>query len=209
MKIKATGLLNRNSVKIFSIIGSNKNVIALTMFSIIGICIGVLCETINSDVYSTISVLYDDYLLNINNISFLKIFLKCSAYNSIFIMLSMIFGMCAVGNVFLYVVPFIKGLGIGAACAYIYSTYAIKGVLYSAVIIFPAALIQLISIILSCSESVHMSKEILSLIEHKENENAEPDTRLYILRYLVIFGFIFLSGLIYSGCVMIFSSIIY
>lgn len=208
MKIKATGLLNKKTEKVFGDIKSGKTAIVMTAFSILGICIGVLCETINNDVYSTVNGYYDDYLLKISEVSFFRLFLKCSAYNSILIIAAMLLGMCAVGNVLLYVIPFIKGLGIGTVCAYIYSAYAIKGVLYSAVIIFPAALIQLISIILSCCESSFMSKEILSLIEHKENENAEPNTRLYILRYCVIFGFIIFSGIVYASCVLLFSAII-
>lgn len=198
MKIKATGFINKYRVKSLKTDTGSLNPLIFAAVSVLGICLGVLCETMNSDVYSTISVNYVDLLNKSADSAFLSTALKCTAYNSLYIFAAMIFGLCAVGNVFLYLIPFVKSLGVGAVCACIYSSYAIKGVLCCVAVIFPASLVQLIAIILSCSESRLMSREILELLDRKENENVKADTRLYILRYSVIFLFILISGIIYA-----------
>lgn len=208
MKIKVTGLINKDKFNAFSLNSNRKNPIIFTLAAIVGISVGVVCETIYFDVYSTIIVNYVGYFNQNSCLSFIKSALTYTAYNSIFIMFSMILGVCAVGRNFLSIIPFVKGLGIGAACACMYSAYAFKGVIYSALIIFLPALLELIAIILACSESFLMSKEILLLITQKENENTVPDMRLYVLRYAVIMLITVFSGIMYALMMRIFSAVV-
>ena len=120
----------------------------------------------------------------------------------------MFMGLCAVGFPFLYTVPFVKGLGIGAMLGYIYSFHGIKGVLYSALTVFPAAAIEFFAINLACNESYQMSLDILSLIKNKKRDNAEPDMKLYIIRYLIIFAVLIISSIVYSVSSKLFFKII-
>ena len=141
---------------------------------------------------------FDDFFGTLSSVSFLRLAVNSGAYNMIFIFISMLLGLCAAGSIFLYALPFVKGLGIGCVCSFIYSEYALKGVLYCSLIVFLPALVQLISILLACSESRLMSGDILRLIDKKETENEEISVKFYILRYLIIILFIAFSGIIYS-----------
>lgn len=183
---------------IFSSENNKKYPIMFTVWAMIGIVSGVVCETIFSDVYTTISVNYVDYLSNLGLSNTLTIMLNCTAYNAVFILMAMFLGMSVSGTIIIYMIPFVKGLGIGCVCSYIYSAYAIKGVLYCSLIVFPAALIQLIAIILACSESRQMCGDITNLVSKKEKENVKIEIDFYILRYMIIAGLILISALIYS-----------
>lgn len=184
------------------------NPLIFAICSVIGICMGTVCETINSGVYTTIRRIYDDYLVSVSNYSFLGMTLNCIAYNSIFIICALVLGLCAVGKPLLYFIPFVKGLGIGCVCSYIYSAYALKGVLYCTVLIFPASLVELIAVILACSESHLMSTDILKVTDKKETEQTEIDINFYLLRYCVIFVLVIISSLLYALMCKLFLSII-
>lgn len=198
MKINLKGILKKTETESILKNGNSKNPVIFTACAIAGICAGTFCETLNNGVYTTIDVNYVDYLDKINNFNFVELTFNCAVYNMIFIFFAMILGLCAVGYMFLYVIPFFKGLGIGCMCSYIYSLYAVKGVLICSALIFIPSVIQLISIILACSESCLMSEDILRLIDKKEKENAEVQIKLYILRYLIISLIVMLSAVFYA-----------
>lgn len=208
MKIKTSGLFNTIRNKSIFEGEKNKNPIIFAACCVVGICIGVACETLSYDVYTAISVNFVDYLNEVSGFSFFGVFLNCAAYNSVFFVISMLLGLCAVGYIFICFVPFAKGLGIGCVCSYIYSAYAIKGVCYCAMLVFPAAIIQMIALIMACSESCQMSKDILHVLEKKESENTEADTSFYILRYCVFFAVMLISCVMYAVMCKVFVNVI-
>ena len=184
--------------KVDHVNNTGKRSLVYMIISMVGIISGMLCETINNDEYSTYNVVYDEYLIQIQNSSFFKLFLNCALLNSLFVLLLMITGLCAVGSLISFTVPYIKGLGIGAVCSYFYSAYALKGVLFCLIFVIPASLLQLDAIILAASESSLMSGDILTLLYGKENENIQSGCRLYILRFCVIMLFILISAVVYA-----------
>lgn len=183
-------------------LSDNKNPILYMFFSVLGICIGVICETINSEVYSTLDVYYVSFLDSLNNHNFFQSVLNFAGTNLLFAFFALLFGLCAVGYQLLFFIPLFKGLGIGCICSYIYSSFGIKGVLYCSLIVFLPSAIDLIALIISCSQSSRMSRALLNLIDYNKKENEELNVRFFILRYVVISLIIFFAAVIYATMII-------
>ena len=208
MKFKATGLLNLDKSKILNESMNKKNPVIFTLCAVVGIVFGVVLQTIDETVHMSASQVFTAYSSNLPSIGFMQIFLGYLLYNCLFIIAALFMGLCAIGFPFLYAVPFVKGLGIGSVLGYIYAFHGIKGVLYSALTVFPAAAIEFFAINLACNESYQMSLDILNVIKNRKRDNAEPDMKLYIIRYLIIFAVLTISSVVYSICSKLFFNII-
>lgn len=168
----------------------------------VGICAGVCLEALNNDVYTSIGVDYVDYFTE--NSAFLtwQYILNYFICNIAYIIVPVFCGMSIVGFPFLYFVPFIKGIGLGAVSGYIYSVDGIKGVAESLLCIIPSGVILIFGIMLACNESFLMSRDIGEIIINKK-ENEEISMKLFILRYSVILLILAISALFFAGGIII------
>lgn len=191
-------VLLKNSVFSEQGFSDSKNPIFYMCFSILGLCLGVICETINNEVYSTLDGYYVSYLDTLKGQTFLQSFLNFAATNLIFIVFALLFGLCAVGYQLLCFIPLLKGLGIGCICSYIYSSFGLSGVLYCSLVVFLPSVIVFTALIISCSQSNRMSKALLNLVDKKIKENEELNVRFFILRYVIIALIIIIASIIYA-----------
>lgn len=202
MKVKATRIISLNKNILDNGI-SKQNPVIFCGIIILGIVAGVIIQSFNTTLFRQNTEKFQEFLQVNAEKSFFELFIGDFSYNLIFIILPMFFGLCVAGFVFIYAVPFFKGLGIGATCALVYSSYALRGIGYCLIIIFPVALIQFIAIILSCSESYQMSTDLFSVIR-KDNTAEEIKINLFFLRYLIIFFIMLIASLLYAICNQLF-----
>ncbi len=202
MKLKATKIISLNKNIINNDI-SKKNPVIFCGISILGIITGVVLQSINTVIISGSTQKFNDFIQINAQKNFRELFVGNLSYNMVYIIVPMFLGLSAAGFFLVYAVPFFKGLGIGAVCALIYSSYAIKGILYCLIIVFPVALIQFAAIILSCSESYQMSVDLFSLIR-KEETAEEIKIHFFFLRYLIILLIITTASLLYGICNQVF-----
>ena len=107
---------------------------------------------------------YTSYLTDKSSFSLPMIFISSFFLSATSVIVSFFTGLCALGVPFVICVPFISGNIIGIISGYLYETYLLKGLGYCAIIIFPAAAITLVALILSCKESLIMSGNMLSVL---------------------------------------------
>lgn len=207
MQVKATKIIDLNKTKL---IKSNitKMPVILFISAITGILSGVLLEIITEYVNKSSASYFEAYISQTLNKSVIENLAGYFIYNFGFIFFSFIMGLCSIGSIFLIPVPFFKGIGIGALCGYIYSSYMFKGMIYCTVLVFPASLILFISIILACNESYYMSKDINSKLNSGIESSYGLQMNMYYLRYAVIFAVFTVSALMYSLSVYLFGKII-
>ena len=102
----------------------------------------------------------------------------------IYLILTYALGLCAVGTPAICAVPLVRGMGIGVISAYMYNVYSLSGLGYCALIIYPGLIISLIIMVMYCSESACMSKDMLMLISFK-NDDCSTSLKKYTARYLI------------------------
>ncbi len=188
--------LNKN---VLNLSEANRRPLIFLISTVLGIGSGVLVQTLSSlSVDSQINGLFENFA-NVNSTGgFFEIFLGNALYNLAYILIPLFLGLGCVGFAFLYAVPFVKGLGVGSVCAYIYSAYLIKGIGYCALIVFPASSLQFLALILACNESSLMSRDILSVITNGKSDEKNIKMNMYALRYAVIAGFSLLGSLLFT-----------
>lgn len=96
-------------------------------------------------------------------------------------------GLCAVGIPFLPIIPFVKGIYLGALGGYMYTEYGVSGIGYCALIIYPGAALMLAALIYGCTESMCMSVDICGILLNKTKSISNPNAlKMYCIRYAVL-----------------------
>lgn len=137
--------------------------------------------------------------------SFFQNFCYSMITEGMLLITSVFLGFSAIGSPLVCALPFIKGLGIGFFCGYLYSEYGLHGLGYSMLLIVPAQSISNLTLIVSCNESCGFS---LSVCEEGvlTNPLRKEETRLYLLKHGVYLIMMIVSSLIGAAFCSIFSS---
>lgn len=123
-----------------------------------------------------------------------------------FILISAFLGFSAIGNPITAVLPFFKGLGLGFFAGYMYSQFALKGLGYCVLIVFPAEIVANLALIMSCKESGILSRQLYEAGLAGKGALCAEDTKLFLTRQLILCGIAVLSSLIGAVLCRVFGS---
>lgn len=101
-----------------------------------------------------------------------------------YVIIMLIFGMCACGAMPIFLVSFFKSAGIGMTATYIYDVYALKGLEYSLLVFYPGKIIAVFAMLILTHSCYAMNNEISSSIKGKCDSPVRVDR--YIVRTLLI-----------------------
>lgn len=94
-------------------------------------------------------------------------------------------------------VLFYRGITIGSAISYTYTTYGKDGFPIALIMILPYAVMTTVIIVFAVREALRSSNVYLLYIGgHAPDEGSRPSLKLYLTRFAVLFFFIFLSSVI-------------
>lgn len=181
---------NFNNNKYFSyyiniIVENRRNLIMLALFAF-GMLLG---ATIIKDSTSAVTVklaeLFDRYRELRNQQSIFSNFCGSMLTSLIFMAVTFIFGLCSIGVPLISIVPVIRGLGLGMISGHLYSEYALNGLGYSLLVLYPGSLISIIALLMCCNESILMSQDMFLVMMNKPAKNSSA-IKMYCARYLVI-----------------------
>lgn len=122
-------------------------------------------------------------------------FFNSLAVNIAFILISFVVGFSCIGLPVSGILPILKGLGSGVVSGYLFSHFAMSGIGYYFLTIFPGAIIGNSAMLLACNCSSFMSIDILSIITGKKQAD-ELLIHDYIKKYLIIFALSAVSSII-------------
>lgn len=164
-----------------------------------------LKNTVTTSVGEEVVYIADTYKNLKCNQGFLQNFCYSMLSEGILLLISVFIGFSAIGSPLICLLPFIKGLGLGLFCGYLYSEYGLHGLGYSLLLIVPAQSIANLTLIVSCNESCGFSYKIckegiLSSTLRKE------ETKNYMLKHGVYLIMMAISSLIGAFFCSIFSS---
>ncbi len=177
---------NLHSLKIKSKpIISNKQIIVLVILFFTGLVFGSFSiKNQESVLIKRIILTYMNYIKSKQSLNEITVFFKTMLLSSSVIIFSYFIGLCAIGIPLIILIPFSTGAFLGIVSGYIYETYTLKGLGYCGIIIFPAAVLIVASILFSCKESMLMSKNMLNLLSQRHNDKYE-DFRKYSTKFLI------------------------
>ncbi len=130
--------------------------------------------------------------------------------NSLFV--NLFFGGCSVflafsiiGYPFIMILPFVRGVAVGAVSGYLYSAYKLTGLGYSLLMIYPAALISVTALIFIFNESCEYSSNAYLKSITGKGIYKKDETKIFLIRQLIFIGITAAGALIDAVSAMLFS----
>lgn len=153
--------------------GEKRHEIALFLLFIVGLVIGTITiRKSSSALLERLLSLFQDYCIVKSTQSIGVNF--CSAVFRHILLLCTVFctGLCAVGVPFIYLFPLLYGCGVGVIGAYLYKAYALKGIGYCALILYPGRVIMIGALVYACTAAACMSGSLMQTALKKESANS-------------------------------------
>ena len=94
------------------------------------------------------------------------------------------------------IVPFFKGLGMGAVSGYLYSAYKFMGLGYSLLMIYPGAIFSVIGLLTICNDCCEYSKNAYNKAILGRGHFEKSETKYFMLRQLAFASLSVLSAVI-------------
>lgn len=193
--------MNKSKYKIYNgralkeFIVNTRIIILIIMF-----CIGIICGALilKSDINFSdgISDIFNSYSELRKQNGILNNFLYSIKMNGLLIIVSMFLGFSVIGCPFITLVPLMKGLAIGAVSGYLYSMYKLSGVGYSILMIYPGSIVSSYALLKSCNDSFEYSRNLYYKAIKGRGQYEKDETRIYLLRQLVLLGICMISSMI-------------
>ena len=113
-------------------------------------------------------------------------FINSLAVNAAFMLAVFVFGLCAVGLPLICILPIIRGVGIGMLSGYLYSNFALRGLGYCVLVIYPGLIPAIFALLLACSAGINSSYEMLLSLSSGKAQRGEGSIKIYCMRFLII-----------------------
>ena len=127
--------------------------------------------------------------------------------NSALYFLNLFLGFSVIGFPFIMIIPFLKGLGLGAISGFLYSAYKLSGFGYCMLFIYPCNILCVYALIQACNNSAEYSRNAYLKALKSKGQYEKNETRVYLLRQLVFLGLCCISALIDAVSFKLFSGL--
>ena len=188
--------IKSNKTSLFEVINQNNSLIFMSFSLLLGFLAGVLIfKTKNtvSGYYSKEFIL----LYNKLNSGFVSALLNSLLEQLPYAAAIFLSGTCMVGAVLVPSTLLIRGAVYGMMMAYAYFAHGLLGIVFSLLILIPAAVIASIGIILSAREALGFSLSLARLaLPDAKKPRIEQDFKLYSLRQIFVLIFFVASAFI-------------
>ncbi len=184
---------NGKSIKIMF---ENSRIYILAIIFSAGIFIGALSINSGSVIIDKISNIIDSYTILKAGQGITENFLNSFASNFLFIAVNLFFAFSLIGYPFIFWIPFLKGLGIGSVCGFLYSVYKLIGLGYSLFTVIPGALVSTFALLSACNNSCEYSKNAYLKAVIGKGQFEKGETKIFLIRQLIFMGICAISSFI-------------
>lgn len=174
----------------------NSRIYMLTALFAVGIIIGAVSIHSDSEIIESLRTVIDSYTLLKAGQGTKENFFNSLAVNSIFFAGNLFLSFSLIGYPFIMWLPFMRGLGIGTVCGYLYSVYRLSGLGYSLLVIYPGAIVSTFAFSLACNESCEYSKNAYSKAVLGRGQFEKNETQVFLIRQAMFFGVSAVSAII-------------
>jgi len=188
----------------------NKLIILLLGVMLGGVLIGSLAFcSMNEASVGRISFIAQGFMSTRASQSIFEIFIGSFLSSTGIVLLIFILGFAAVTQPIELLIPFFRGLGLGASLAQIYAFSGVKGFLIILFLIIPYAIINSFGIIIAVRESLKLSNIFSSrAISSANSEGMKNTTKLYCIKFLVIELIMLVGAIVDCFCSFLFANIL-
>ena len=175
----------------------NSFLIILTICFILGIFLGVFIFDDISALKNYPQKYIEEYILARTDMPFLKILFISSVEFWAVLFFTFFLGTSLFGVITVPFLLILKGFLYGGITAFLYSTYALKGVAFNAVVFVPSVIIFIIVLLIAARESIRFSMKLSSLTLNKTLPfNLSQNFKDYCIKYLIFAVVVIFSSLI-------------
>lgn len=169
-----------NGKRIKSVFDESKYIFLVVLFAC-GLIIGAF-STESNETLKNLTVKYIEFR---NSSVFSELFLKSVTVNLTFILIIIFSGFSLIGTPLIYCLIFIRGMGTGALCGFLYYEYGLSGIGFSVLTMMISILISVYSLILCCKDSINYSlNAFLKAIKGRGNFEY-GETKIYLFRQII------------------------
>ncbi len=195
--MKKGTVLSLKNLKFTDFMAKNNILVILILLFILGLAAG----TFSGLKISVLSEYSDDYLKRFiserTNATFFSVTLDSFMGSALTLLLTFAAGTSMLGVILVPTIFLLRGVLYGSVSALLYSEYSVKGIAFNAVLIIPAAIVFIISLILSSRESIKFSLIIAKMtLPGSPSPNLSADFKNYCGRYLFICLLVLASALV-------------
>lgn len=155
---------------------------------LVGVLLGSLFySSMDSNVLGSIGRTGSGFVSLRQHPDFPQILLRTLSSSTLFLLVIFLSGLCAVGQLFAACALAVRGLGMGVVFSQLYSGFGVKGMLYSAVLVLPNALICSVALVLGAREAICLSNRyaVFSLSD-RQQDGLKETLRRYCAKFLVL-----------------------
>ncbi len=174
----------------------NSRIYFMTAFFALGMLIGASSLNNESILFEKISQIIESYTLLKADQGILMNFCNSLTVSAVFVFINLFLGFSMIGYPLLLFLPFLRGLGIGMVCGYLYSAFKLTGLGYSILVIYPGAIVSTFALFMACNDSCEYSKNAYLKAIRGRGQFEKNETKVYLLRQLVFFGILAASSLL-------------
>lgn len=164
----------------------NRCVLLFALLMLLGIVIGALIvRSAPQNLLENMGFLTSSFMDKRGDQNLALTFLHSLGASFSILVLLFVCGFCAVSMPVIAGVPIFRGLGLGISIGYMYLYKGLEGLLFSVVMIIPAAFISTVALLFAARESLKLSTAFLSfMVKQPGKYNMSGTLRLYCVKFL-------------------------
>lgn len=187
MDINAAAKEYGNGNGVITSLKKNRRILIMMLLFAAGMIIGaVSLKRADSYLSGAFSDMFSVYIRSKSSQSLGMNFINSLALNAAFMLAAFVFGLCAVGLPLICILPIIRGVGIGMLSGYLYSNFALRGLGYCVLVIYPGLIPAIFALLLACSAGINSSYEMLLSLSSVKAQRGEGSIKIYCMRFLII-----------------------
>ena len=176
-------VINTKRIKTMNFDG--ETIILFSLF-LCGIILGIfLVKNCNDEIRDALSTILRNYISAKSENGFWVCFSGVSVFLIIFIILSFLFGLCAVGTPFIWFLPVVFGAGCSSYVSLMLINYGFKGLFYCVIVDLLPYAITTATLVKCCCESTRLSVNLFGCIAGENALKGKNQFKEYIFNYLI------------------------
>ncbi|MBO5322149.1 MAG: stage II sporulation protein M [Clostridia bacterium] len=185
---KGTVVSLKHFKSVIDFLKQNWRMILLTLFFIVGIVLATVSLDKSGYLFERLNTLSVNYISLRQGKDFFKIFSNSFLNNAVFLTVIFILGSSINGITLVPLVIGVKGYITGYLIAFIYSTYELKGIALSTLIVIPPAVISIIFLFIFSKFAIGFSLQVICLtLPNTSSKNLSLHFKQYLKQLLITF----------------------
>lgn len=174
----------------------NSRVVILAILFTFGMIIGAMCTETN--IINELSIHIKSYMATKSGQGILELFCNSMFSNIVFMALTVFLAFSIIGYPLIIWIPFLKGLGLGVVCGFMYVNYKLSGFGYSVLTIIPGATMSTFALVSACNYSCEYSKNAYLKSVIGKGQFEKDESKIFLIRQFFLLVICALSSMIDS-----------